>query len=218
MPWDVFKRSIDIALEKQIPALNFFGGEPLLNPEFFAMLKESLERGFSLLLATNCRLLADESFYDKFAGITRDFKTRIVIITARDKFHLRFFDPIGIIDKLRHDGYQVTVNDYSDNTLLLSEFNIHNREIIGLNTSFSCCGEKRSDNIGILPNGGWTICPPSLAQFGDIFSVQFSEIIEFKKKLAIRYKEGCSECLRDFKQFQKEFNKYIKLQYDGINR
>ncbi len=161
------------------------------------------------MLATNCRLLADASFYDEFAGITRGFKKRMVIITARDKFHLRFFDPIEIIDKLRHDGYEVIVNNYSDNILLLSEFNIHNREISELNTSFSCCGEKRSDNIGILPNGGWTICPPSLAQFGDIFSVQFSEIIEFKRKLSMRYTDGCSECLKDFKQFQKEFNKYM---------
>src|SRR4030042_5125914 len=83
MSWDVFKRSVDIALENRIPALNFFGGEPLLNPYLFYMLQIALEKDFSLILATNCRPLEEEELFTRFLDITQDYKKRIVIITAR---------------------------------------------------------------------------------------------------------------------------------------
>jgi len=205
MSWDVFKRSVAIALENRIPALNFFGGEPLLNPQFFAMLQIALESDLSLMLATNCRPLAEEGFITRFLDITQDFKKRIVIITAMDKFHLRFFDPMETIDRLRRERYEVIVNDYSDHSVLLSEFNANKRELQELNTRFSCCGNKRTDHLGVLPNGGWTICPPSLVSFGDIFSVDLEKIIKFKSGLPLRYKEGCTECLKNFKDFRKDF-------------
>lgn len=205
MSWDVFKRSVAIALENRIPALNFFGGEPLLNPHFFPMLQIALKSDLSLILSTNCRPLAEEEFFTRFLDITQDFKKRIVIITARDKFHLRFFDPMDTIDRLRSEGYEVVVNDYSNNIILLSEFNANKRELRELNTRFSCCGNKRTDHLGVLPNGGWTICPPSLVSFGDIFSDDLEEIIEFKSGLPLCYKEGCSECLKDFQEFHKRF-------------
>jgi MoaA/NifB/PqqE/SkfB family radical SAM enzyme len=205
MPWNVFKRSVAIALENQIPALNFFGGEPLLNPLFFRMLQTAIESGFSLILATNCRPLAEEGFLTKFLDITQDFKKHIVIITARDKYHLRFFDPMETIERLRSERYKVVVNDYSNHSVLLSDFNANKRELRKLNTRFSCCGDKWTDHLGVLPNGEWTICPPSLVPFGNIFSDDFDEIIKFKKGLPLRYKEGCSECMKGFIEFRNRF-------------
>jgi MoaA/NifB/PqqE/SkfB family radical SAM enzyme len=205
MSWDVFKRSVAIALENRIPSLNLFGGEPLLNPLFFPMLLISLKSDFSLILATNCRPLAEEELFTRFLDYTQDFKKRIVIITARDKFHLHFFDPMETIDLLRSEGYEVVVNDYSNNIILLSEFNANKQELRELNTRFSCCGNKRTDHLGVLPNGGWTICPPSLISFGNIFSDDLKEIIEFKNGLSLSFKEGCSECLKDFQEFHKQF-------------
>jgi hypothetical protein len=205
MSWGVFQRSFDIALEKRIAALNFFGGEPLLNPRFFSMLKTALESDLSLILATNCRPLAEKGFFSRFLDITRDFRKRIVIITARDEFHLRFFDPEETIDRLRREKYEIIVNSYSDQSVLLSEFNADKQELQKLDTRFCCCGNKRTDHVGVLPDGGWTICPPSLVPFGDIFSDDIEEIIEFKSGLPLRFEEGCSECLKDFNEFRKKF-------------
>jgi len=207
MSWNVFERSLSIALENRIPSLNFFGGEPLLNPLFFPMLKISLERDLSLILATNCRPLDEEGFFTKFLDITQGFKNRIVIITARDEFHLRYFDPMEAIERLRDEKYEVVVNDYSDHTILLSKFNANKQELRKLNTSFSCCEGNFSDHLGVLPDGGWTICPPSLLPFGDIFSYSLEEIVKFKSGLPLRCSEGCSECLKDFEIFQKRFEK-----------
>lgn len=211
MSFDVFKRAMSLASENGIPVLNFFGGEPLLNPDFFAMLEESLERGFSLLLATNCRLLEDHGYYAKFLKTAGNHKNKITIITAKDKFHLRYFNPAGVIEKLRQDGYEVIVNDYSDDTVLLTEFNGNNDEVSVLNTGFCCCGHKQSDDLGVLPNGGWTICPPSLVQFGDIFSVELSDIVAFKNGLSLRCMDGCSECLKDFQRYRREFSRYVRM-------
>jgi len=207
MPWNVFKRSIAIALVNRIPALNFFGGEPLLNPQFFVMLQIALENGFDLMIATNCRPLSKKRFYTRFLEITKDYKKHIVVVTARDEFHLRFYDPGEIIEDLRSKSYEVVVNDYSNYTVLLSEFNANKPELQKLDLHFSCCENRVTDYIGVLPNGGWTICPPSLESFGDIFSNSLGEIVEYKRRLPLRYKEGCSECLKDFKEFHKEFKK-----------
>lgn len=205
MSWDVFKRSIAIALENRIPALNFFGGEPLLNPQFFPMLQTALESDFSLILATNCRPLAEEWFLTRFLDVTQDFKKRILIITARDKFHLHFFDPLKTINRLRNKGYQVVVNEYSNDIVLLTEFNANKKELRKLNTHFSCCGNKWTDHLGVLPNGGWTICPPSLTSFGNIFSNKLKEIIKFKSELPLHFEKGCSICLKDFIKFHKQY-------------
>ncbi len=208
MSWDVFTQSVAIAKENQISTLNFFGGEPLLNPRLFPMLQTTFENGLSLMLATNCRPLVKEGFFAKFLNITKQYKERIVIFTTRDRFHLQFFDPAEIINRLRSESYEVVVNDYSNHTVALSEYNAKNQELQKLNTRFSCCAASWTDYLGVLPDGGWTICPPSLEAFGNIFSNGLGEVVEFKRGLPLRYEEGCTECLKDFKGFRKEFEKY----------
>lgn len=207
MSWDVFTQSVAIAKESQIPTLNFFGGEPLLNPQLFPMLQTTLENNLSLILATNCRPLAQEGFLTKFLGVTNQYKERIVVVTARDKFHLQFFDPAQVINHLRSESYEVVVDDYSNHTVLLSEYNANNQELRKLNTSFSCCKAGWTDYLGVLPDGGWTICPASLEAFGNIFANSLRKIVKFKRGLSMHYEKGCTECLRDFKEFRKEFQK-----------
>lgn len=209
MSWDVFTQSIAIAQEEQIPALNFFGGEPLLNPQIFPMLQTTLEKGLSLILATNCYPLEKEEFFLKFLDVTKQHKERIAVFTARDKFHLRFFDPAETVKHLRRESYNVVVEDYSNHAAILTEYNTNNKELWTLNTNGSCCEASWKDNLGVLPDGGWTICPPSLEAFGNIFDNSLHEIIDFKRGLSLRYEEGCSECLKDFKDFKKEFEKSI---------
>ena len=205
MSWDVFVQSVAIAKKSQIPTLNFFGGEPLLNPQFFPMLQKTLENRLSLILATNCRPLEEEGVFTNFLNVTKQYKEHIVIVTARDKFHLQFFDSAEIIKRLRRKNYEVVVNNYSNHTVLLSEYNVGNWELQKLNTRFSCCESSWADSLGVLPDGGWAICPVSLESFGNIFANSLSEIVEFKRGLSLRYEEGCTECLKDFKDFRKEF-------------
>jgi organic radical activating enzyme len=207
MSWKVFTQSIAIAKNNKISKLNFFGGEPLINPLILPMLQTTLENGFSIILATNCRPFVSGNFRDKFIGVTEKYKQHIEIVTARDKFHLQFFDPLNIIDVIQKTGYKVTVNDYSNYSVLISEYNSHNHELMQMNTRFSCCGDKWSDALGILPNGKWTICPTSLEPFGTIFSNSLLEITEFKKWLPLRYAEGCTVCMKDFEGFNKAFEK-----------
>jgi organic radical activating enzyme len=205
MPWDVFTQSVAIARKRQIATLNFFGGEPLLNPQFFPMLQETFENGFSMILATNCRPLAEERFFTEFLGLTKQYQERMVVVTARDKFHLQFFDPVEVINRLRSENFKVVVQDYSNHTLALSEYNANNQELRKLNTHWFCCGAGWTDYLGVLPDGGWTICPPSIEAFGSIFSDSMEEILKFKRELSMHCEEGCSECLKDFKHFRKEF-------------
>ena len=205
MSWDVFTKSVEIAKESQIPTLNFFGGEPLLNPHFFLMLQTTLKNSFSLILATNCRPLAKEGVFTKFLHVTKQYKERIVIVTASDKFHLQFFDPAEIISRLRSESYEVVVQDYSNHTVALSEYNANNQELRKLNTRWSCCEASWTDYLGVLPDGGWTICPASLEAFGNIFANSLEEMVEFKRGLSLHYEEGCTECLKDFKDFRIEF-------------
>ena len=205
MSWEVFTQSVAIAQKQQIHTLNFFGGEPLLNPKFFRMLQTSLEQDFSLILATNCHPFAKKPLLAKFFSITEQYKKRIVIVTARDKFHLQFFDPVEVINQLRSESYEVVVQDYSNQIVALSKYNANNQELRKLNTHWSCCGAGWTDYLGVLPDGGWTICPPSLEAFGNIFSDSLEKVTEFKCGLSLRNKQGCTECLKDFKEFHKEF-------------
>jgi MoaA/NifB/PqqE/SkfB family radical SAM enzyme len=205
MSREVFIRSVAIAKESRITTLNFFGGEPLLNPHFFPMLQTAFENGFSVMLATNCRPLARKELFAKFLSITKTHQEKIHIFTARDKFHLEHFDPFNVIAALRKENYEVSVSDYSNEAILLSEYNFYNQNLRDLNTLYSCCGGRWTDYLGVLPDGAWTICPPSLEAFGNIFSNSLEEIVEFKRGLPLRYAEGCTDCLTDFKIFRKEF-------------
>lgn len=213
MSWDVFMKSVSIAKQNKIPTLNFFGGEPLVNPQIFSMLRIAFENDFYLMLATNCRPLAEEEFFMEFLDVTNKFKERIIIFTARDKFHLRFFDPAETVNCLRDESYNVVVQDGSNHAVALSEYNINNQELQKLNTRGSCCKATWTDYLGVLPDGGWTICPASLEAFGNIFADSLEEIVEFKRRLPLRYEEGCTECLKDFKTFRKklEFTRLIKV-------
>ena len=205
MSWDVFKHSLVIAQKSHIGRLNLFGGEPLLNPRFFPMLQAALEKDFALIVATNCRPLAKEALLNEFLDITKQYKNRIVVVTARDKFHLRFFDPAEVISRLRKESYEVVVNDYSNHTVALSEYNADNQELCQLNTRFSCCNASKNDYLGVLPDGGWTICPASLEAFGNILTDGIRDIVKFKRRLPLHYEVGCTECLKDFKSFHKRF-------------
>lgn len=205
MSWNVFSQSLAIVKETQIPTLNFFGGEPLLNPQVFPMLKTTLENGLSLILATNCRPLAVEEFLAKFLDITEQYREHIIILTARDKFHLQFFDPLEIVERLRSRSYTVVVQDYSNYSVALTDHNANNQALQKLNTNGSCCEFTWTDYLGVLPDGAWTICPPSLEAFGNIFVNSLDEIVDFKYRLPIRYKDGCTECLKDFKEFRRQF-------------
>jgi organic radical activating enzyme len=129
MPWPVFTRSLELAKANYISKINFFGGEPLVNPDILSMLQKTLEDEFSLILATNCRPLINKEFYSKFISITNQYKNNIVIITARDSFHLKFFDPTDIINQLRKDDYEIIVQDYSDHIVALSEYNSNRPEL-----------------------------------------------------------------------------------------
>ena len=208
MSWDVFDQSLAIAKKTKIPKLNFFGGEPLLNPRFFPMLQTALNNKLDLILATNCRLLAKEEFFTEFIGITKQQKEHIVIITSRDRFHLQFFDPAETVKRLLSESYKVVVNNWSDYSVLLSEYNANNEELQKLDTNFACCNHNRIDYLGVLPDGGWQICPSYLEAFGDIFSDDLEEITEFRRGLPLRYDEGCTKCLKFFKGFHQEFEAY----------
>ncbi len=205
MSQDVFRRSLSIAEENQIRTVNFFGGEPLVNPLALEMLQETMKRDLSLMLATNCRPLAGEDYFLRFLDVTREFRRRILILTTRDRFHLKFFDPIAVISRLNREGYQVMVNSYSDEVVAISEYNAANHALRKLDTSFSCCKSAWTDYLGILPDGAWTICPPSLEPFGNIFANSLQELVTFKRGLPFQFKEGCTECMKDFKGFHREF-------------
>jgi MoaA/NifB/PqqE/SkfB family radical SAM enzyme len=89
------------------------------------------------------------------------------------------------------------------------------QDLQNLNTHGSCCKFSWTDYLGVLPDGGWTICPASLETFGNIFSDSLEEIIRFKRELPLRYEEGCTECLKDFKKFHKRFEVNIATKKTG---
>ena len=157
------------------------------------------------MIATNCKPLTEVDLFKKFLEVTGEFKKNIVIYTARDKFHLKYFDAAQVVESLWSNGYRVLIQDYSNEVIALSEFNAHNQRLKKLNTGFSCCAASWTDNLGVLPDGGWTICPPSLEVFGNIFSNSLEDIVEFKRLLPLRCKTGCTECMKDFKDFRKQF-------------
>jgi hypothetical protein len=169
------------------------------------MLKLALDDGFNLILATNCRLLEKEDFFIRFSEITGQYKEHIELITSKDRFHLKFFDPADIIRRLRNENYKVVVSDWSDRSILLSEYDRENKELNDLDTRYSCCNNTWIDYLGVLPEGGWQICPPYSDPFGDIFSTGFEEIRQFRNGLTLRYKEGCTRCMVDLVNIHQEF-------------
>jgi MoaA/NifB/PqqE/SkfB family radical SAM enzyme len=207
MLWHVFMKSLEQATKNKIKKINFFGGEPLINPKILPMLQETLEHEFSLILATNCRPLENKELYSEFLDTTQKYKKNIVIVTARDSFHLRFFDPTDIIKQLRKDNYEVVVQDYSNHVVALSKYNINNPGLQNISTNWSCCQANWTDYVGILPDGGWTICPPSLEVFGNIFSHNLEDILKFKHELVFQNEKGCSECLKEFQNYHERFEK-----------
>ena len=216
MSQEIFNRSILIAQEENIPIINFFGGEPLLNPEIISMVKTATETDALILIATNLRPLENQNKFAEFLKVSQKHAQRIHIITSRDKFHLQFYDPIEIINHLKSENINVIINDYSDSSILLSEFNETKKELHEINTNFCCCNHKGTENIGILPDGSWTICPPSLEPFGNIYSHSLKEIVRFKLSLSLRYQDGCTECLKDFPFFRKQFENELLTNYPCV--
>jgi hypothetical protein len=149
-----------------------------------------------------------KNFITRFLATTKKYRERIAVYTARDKFHLQFFDPAEIVERLRNEGYKVVVNDWSDYRGLLSEYNADNKEFQKLDTNYSCYGYRWMDCLEVLPDGGWQICSPCLEAFGDIFSDSLEDVAEFRRGLSLHYEEGCTECLKYFKVLRKEFEKY----------
>ncbi len=205
MSLDVFNKAVAIAKESKIPTLNFFGGEPLINPQIMAMLRKAIEDKFDLLIATNCQPLSNEHRFIEFLDATRHYTQHIAVLVAKDRFHLEFFDPSEVVDRLLEEGYKVSIQDYSNHTVALSEHNMSRLELYELNTYWSCCDAKWTDYVGILPNGAWTICPPSLEPFGNIFINSLADILDFKKGILFQNDRGCQECLKHFEMFKQRF-------------
>ena len=199
-------RYVSIAREAGIRTLNFFGGEPLLNPDFFGMLETALRDDFSIILATNLLPLANQRIFTRFDAIAGPHRERITIVTANDRFHRRFFDPAETIQRLLDFGYLVRVNDYAERSVAITEYNSGHPELAGLNHAFTCCGGKWTDYMGVPPDGGWTICPASIEGFGDVAAQDLAEMTRFKRSLPLRYQGGCTECLKDFREFHRRFD------------
>ncbi len=47
--------------------------------------------------------------------------------------------------------------------------------------------------------------PTITEAFGNIFVNSLGEIVEFKRRLPLRYEDGCPECLKDFREFHRRF-------------
>lgn len=73
--------------------MNFFGGEPFINPDCLDTLESALGAGMSLILATNCYFLADDRVRDRFLEISRGYRDKISI-TVGD-------DTVGRVDKIQ---------------------------------------------------------------------------------------------------------------------
>jgi hypothetical protein len=103
------------------------------------------------------------------------------------------------------------VNDWSDRSILINDRNSTNEDFKDLDTNFSCCNYTWMEFLGVLPDGGWQICPPYLEPFGNIFTDSLADVAKFRNGLNLHYKEGCTECLKYFKDYHLEFEVYKAL-------
>lgn len=211
MSLEVFEKSIDIAKKNNITKLTFFGGEPFTNSEIFKMLDCSLKNNFDLIIATNGYLLNNDKTYEMLYEVTHTYKNKILFDIGNDKYHKQYFDPTNVADKLKNHGYPVLLQDYCDYALIISDYN---KDKVNLQTisniSISCCEKGKYQSVGVLPNGAWTICPPSLIEFGNISNIDLKELLTFKHKLPFKCELGCTMCLKDFNSYNKDFRLFQK--------
>ena len=122
MSWDVFARSIVIVEENKIHMLNFFGGEPLLNPQFFPMLQTTLEKNLYLILATNCRRFEKEELFTELLDKKFIYEAKGNVFIFSDVRFIKFH-PSYIIRKLveRYHIQEISLNEYITHLKLLTE-------------------------------------------------------------------------------------------------
>ncbi len=210
MSLEVFEKTIDIAKKNNINKLTFFGGEPFINSEIFKMLDCTLKNNFDLIIATNGHFLNNDKTFKMFYEVTHIYKNKIIFNIGYDKYHKRYFDPTNVADKLKNYGYSVLLQDYCDDVLIISEYNKDKVDLHAtINTSISCCEKGKYHSVGVLPNGAWTICPPSLTEFGNISNIDLKELLSFKQNLPLKCEQGCTMCLKDFNSYNKDFRFYI---------
>jgi len=213
MSLEVFEKTIDIAKKNNITRLTFFGGEPFINSEIFNMLCCALKNNFDLIIATNGYFLNNDRIFKMFYEETHIYKNKIVLNIGYDEYHKKYFDPINTANKLKNNGYSVLLQDYCDDSLIISE---HNKDKVNLlpttNTSINCCETGKYHSVGVLPNGSWTICPPSLIEFGNIYNIDLIDLVSFKQNLPFKCDQGCTICLKDFNSYNKDFRKLRRYQ------
>lgn len=212
MSLEVFEKSIDIAKNNNITKLNFFGGEPFINSEIFNMLGYALKNDFDLIIATNGYFLNNDKFFKMFYEVTHKYKNKIVLNIGYDKYHRKYFDPINAANILEDNGYSVLLQDYCDEFLIITE---NNKDKVNLgpttNSSINCCENGKYHSVGVLPNGSWTICPPSLIEFGNIYNIDLLDLLNFKQNLPFKCDQGCTLCLKDFNDYNKDFRKIKEI-------
>jgi hypothetical protein len=206
MPWETFARSLEIAAAAGIGKLNFFGGEPLINPACLDMMDRALGDGFDLILATNAYYLSDPRIRDRFLAITGERRSRVSITVGSDEFHLARFDPVPVVAGLRDLGYEAILQDYGNGHLILTELNRRRLgDVARFDSRMCCCAEGAENHIGILPDGSWALCPPSTLGFGSISTIALEELTAFKAGLDFDYSGGCTLCLASFARYRAAF-------------
>ncbi|UWG96418.1 4Fe-4S cluster-binding domain-containing protein [Dehalobacter sp. DCM] len=212
MSLEIFEKSIHIAKDNNIKKINFFGGEPFFNFQIFNMLDYTLKNNFDLVLATNGYFLNNDSLFDTFHEVTHRYKERIMLCIGYDKYHKKYFDSTFIANKLKNYGYHVKLEDYCEDELIISDLNKDRLNVNAINSSsICCCSNGKHHSVGILPNGAWSICPPSLLEFGNIENIDLQDLLVFKQKLPFQYEKGCSLCLKDFDSYHKNFMDSMKI-------
>lgn len=208
MSWQVFLKSIKIAKKHGIKNLVFYGGEPTINPNFFSMLETVLMQDFFAFLLTNGFIFSNEKILNRFIKKFRKRKDAMAINISNDKFHRKFFDPKVVINKLR-EIFKVEEVTYSDYKIALTDLNVSMLpKLKNLDfEEFNCCNYGKVNNIGILPDGSWTVCFPYIKPFGNINTHTLQQILDFKSKLKIQCHNGCTRCLKDFDKFHRQFYK-----------
>lgn len=207
MSLDVFEKSLEIAKKNNITKLTFFGGEPFINGEIFQMLNSALKNNFELIIATNGYFLSNDRISEEFYELTRTFKNKILITIGSDQYHKKYFDPAMVAGQLKANGYTVLLQDYCDEVLIISEYNQDKKNLRATTTGFSSCEGGKYHSVGVLPNGDWTICPPSLIEFGNIANIDLNQLLSFKENLPFKCEQGCTACLKDFNSYRQEFKR-----------
>ena len=92
------------------------------------MIDAALSEGYEISLATNCKVLSASDKFNRFIEAVGERKEKMRIITTRDKYHLKTFDPEDVIERLKACGLEVSVNYYANNSLIITEYNRENKK------------------------------------------------------------------------------------------